>query len=92
MSIKNAASVRGLTWCIAAAAAMLGVVAPAHANLVNFDNLTSGKIVTNRYAAQDITFSSTGPEEIEVTAQPEYMSTPPNFNCTARPLLIAPGR
>jgi hypothetical protein len=54
----------------------------ASANIVNFDNLTNGTLVTNQYASQDITFSSTNGEGIYVTAQSEYMSTPPNFICT----------
>jgi len=54
----------------------------ASANVVNFDDLTDGTVVTNQYASQDITFSSANGEQILVTAQSEYQSTPPNFICT----------
>lgn len=57
-------------------------VGSAQANVINFDNLLNGNIVTNQYAAQDITFSSAGGEDIVNTTQPSYQSTPPNFICT----------
>jgi hypothetical protein len=78
----NYIAIRSLTWCMAAAVAMLAVAAPAYANLINFDELTDGTVVTNQYAAQDITFSSANGEQMLVTTQPQYQSTPPNFICT----------
>lgn len=82
MSLKSTTSTRGLLWCMAATAGLLGVAAPVSANTINFDNLASGTAVTNQYTAQGITFSSAGGKQILVTAQPEYQSTTPNFVCT----------
>ncbi len=82
MISKSVGSVRSLAWAVAATAGMLAVAVPAQANVVNFDDLTNGTVVTNQYAAQDVTFSSTGGEEILVTTQSSYMSTPPNFICS----------
>jgi PEP-CTERM motif len=82
MSLKSIASTQGLIWCMAATVGMLGLATSAHANLINFDNLANGTVVTNQYAAQDITFSSVGGEQLLVTAQSSYQSTPPNFICT----------
>jgi hypothetical protein len=82
MSLKSIASTQGLIWCTAATVGMFGVAAPAHANLITFEDLTNGTVVTNQYAAQDITFSSANGEQILVTTQPAYQSTPPNFICT----------
>jgi len=67
---------------LAAIVGLLGVAVPAHATIINFDNLASGAVVTNQYAAQGITFSSAGGKQILVTAQSIYQSTPPNFLCT----------
>jgi hypothetical protein len=78
----NYIAIRSLTWCMAAVVAMLAVAAPAYANLINFDELADGTVVTNQYAAQDITFSSANGEQMLVTTQPQYQSTPPNFICT----------
>ena len=70
-------------WCLAAALCVgLLSVGSAQANIINFDNLSNGNIVTNQYAAQDITFSSAGGEDIVITTQSSYQSTPPNFICT----------
>ncbi len=65
-----------------ATAGLLGVAVPANANLISFDNLSSGTAVTNQYSAQGIVFSSAGGKRILVTAQPQYQSTTPNFICT----------
>jgi hypothetical protein len=63
-------------------AVMLGAASLAHATVINFEDLTDGAVVTNQYAADGITFSSEGGEQILVTTQPQYLSTPPNFICT----------
>jgi hypothetical protein len=48
MSTNYIASIWSLTWCMAAAVAMLAVAAPAYANLINFDELTDGTVVANQ--------------------------------------------
>ncbi len=82
MNMMSILSIRGISWPAAAVAGALGIAASAHANLVDFDNLADGTVVTNQYAAQDITFSSAGGEQMLITTQPQYQSTPPNFICT----------
>ena len=47
---------------------------------VNFDNLSDGDVITNQYAG--VLFSSTQGNVNYVTAQAQYMSTPPNFLCS----------
>ena len=47
---------------------------------VNFDNLQDGAVVTNQYAG--VEFSSTQGSVNFITAQSQYLSTPPNFICT----------
>lgn len=81
-ALKSVASTYGWRLCVAAMAGVLAAVAPAHANLITFDDLADGAVVTNQYAASDITFASEGGRQILVTAQPSYQSTPPNFICT----------
>jgi hypothetical protein len=66
----------------AIAALVLGIYAPAHATIIDFDSLSNGAVVTNQFAGQGITFSSDGGQVILITAQPSYQSTPPNFLCT----------
>ena len=48
--------------------------------VVNFDNLNNGDVITNQYAG--VTFSSTTGNVNYVTAQSQYLSTPPNFLCS----------
>jgi hypothetical protein len=72
---------RRVLWC-ASVAIVFGTASAAHATIINFDTLADGAIVTNQYSAQGITFSSAGGEQILVTTQPLYQSTPPNFICT----------
>jgi PEP-CTERM motif len=82
MSDREFTIVRRASWRFAIAASMLGACLSAHANIINFDSLSNGDVVTNQFAGQDITFSSAGGEVILVTAQAGYQSTPPNFICT----------
>lgn len=79
-ALKYIASKHGVFWYLAGG--LLGAGAPAYANVVTFDDLANGTVVTNQYASKDITFSSAGGEQILVTTQPSYQSTPPNFICT----------
>jgi len=82
MNIKLIASIRSLTVSTAAALGMFAMAAPAHAAVIDFDSLANGTVVTNQFAGQGITFASAGGEQILVTAQASYQSTPPNFICT----------
>jgi hypothetical protein len=68
-------------------AAFAAVICAASGNAatINFENLADGAIVTNQYAAQGVTFSSTGGESIVISAQSGYLSTPPNIICTGSP-------
>jgi hypothetical protein len=63
--------------------ALVALASPAlPANVINFDDLTNGTVVTNQYAALDAIFSSTAGNVNYITAQPQYNGTPPNFLCT----------
>jgi hypothetical protein len=64
------------------ALALLGATARLYGNVINFDNLANGDVVTNQYAALDAIFSSTAGNVNYVTTQPQYNGTPPNFLCT----------
>jgi hypothetical protein len=64
------------------AVAFLGATASLYANVINFDDLTNGVVVTNQYAAQDAVFSSTAGNVNYITTQASYNGTPPNFICT----------
>ncbi len=82
MRTKLSTPIRKLTVNVAAALGILAVAAPAHAAVITFDGLADGNVVTNQFAADGITFSSAGGQQILITAQPSYQSTPPNFICT----------
>ena len=79
MGTKLSAPIRNL-----GIAAVLGLLAAAlaQAAVITFDGLADGNVVTNQFAADGITFSSAGGQQILITAQPAYQSTPPNFICT----------
>src|ERR1017187_9131144 len=63
--------------------ALLALAGPAlYANVINFEDLTNGTVVTNQYAAQDADFSSTAGNVNYITTQGAYNGTPPNFICT----------
>lgn len=53
---------------------------------INFDDQSqccvTGPVITNQYAAEGATFSSSPGNVNYITTQPSYMSTPPNFICT----------
>ena len=73
---------RWARWGLVLCATIIAAGRSVRADTVNFDDLPGGTVVTNQYASQDITFSSTNGEVIYVTTQPQYQSTPPNFICT----------
>ena len=64
------------------ALALLGATASLYGNVINFDNLNNGDVVTNQYSALDAIFSSSAGNVNFVTTQPSYNGTPPNFICT----------
>lgn len=61
---------------------LFGVISSTYANVINFDDLSNGTVVTNQYASLDAIFSSTPGNVNYITTQPSYNGTPPNFLCT----------
>jgi len=72
-----------MNWKRTAVAAMIGAMAamPAAANVINFDNLGNGVVVTNQYSG--VTFSSSSGSVVLTTAQAASFGTStPNFICS----------
>ena len=64
-----------------AAAAAASLATPAQAEVIDFDDLSNGAIVTNQYAGLGVTFSSEAGAQVIVTAQ-SLGSSLPNFICS----------